>query len=99
MTETAFTRHAIARMGQRGIRDDDLELIRLIGTPVENGYLVRERDFQTFELALKRLADDARRQIGKRVVEVDGTVVTAYHASRGKERRLVRRCAERDLIV
>jgi hypothetical protein len=38
-------------MAQRGFADDDLELIRWIGTEVEGGYLVREKDFQALDRA------------------------------------------------
>jgi hypothetical protein len=98
MSDTALTQHAIPRMGQRGFRDEDLDLIRLIGTPVEGGYLVLKRDCQAAERELKRLSDFVRRLKGKRLVEDGGRVVTAYHAGKAKERHLVRRCAERDLM-
>ena len=85
-----LTAHATTRMSQRGIRGGDLELVRRIGTEVEGGYLVREKDFQALERQLNFLRDQARRLVGKRVV-VDGCmVVSAYHAGRAKERRLLR---------
>lgn len=99
MSEMVMTHHAIARLGQRGFRDDDLDLIRLIGTPVEGGYLVRERDCQRAEGQLKRLGDRIRRLKGKRVVEDGRCVVTAYHATKSKAKRLVRHCAKCDLIT
>jgi len=85
-----LTRHAATRIAQRGIAQGDLDLISLIGTPVEGGYLVREKDFQALEQELKRLRDRARRLVGKRVVLDGDYVVTAYHACRSKERRLLR---------
>lgn len=99
MSELDMTRHAIARMRQRGFRDDDLDLIRLIGTPVEGGFLVLERDCQRAEQELKRLGDCIRRLQGKRLVEDGRCVVTAYHTTRSKAKRLVRHCAERDLMT
>jgi hypothetical protein len=78
------------RMSQRGIRLDDLELAELIGTEVEGGCLVRRKDVQAFERVLKKLRDQARRLAGKRVVQAGDAVVTAYHAGRTKERRLLR---------
>lgn len=97
MSDMMLTRHAIARMGQRGFQLDDLDLIRLFGTPVEDGYLVLERDCQAAQRVFKHLSDHVRRLSGKRLVEVGGQVVTAYHASRRKERHLTRRCPDRDL--
>ena len=37
------TSHAVVRLSQRGIGNDDVELIRWIGTEVEGGYFVREK--------------------------------------------------------
>jgi len=85
-----LTAHASARMAQRGIAGGDLELVRWIGTEVEGGYIVREKDVQALERELKHLRDQARRLVGKRVVIDGDVVVTAYHASHVKERRLLR---------
>ena len=90
MIDQNLTAHAALRIAQRGIRHDDLDLIQWIGTEVEGGYLVRQRDFQALERDLKRLREKVRRLIGKRVVIAGGTVVTAYHTQSSKERRLLR---------
>jgi hypothetical protein len=87
--------HARMRMSQRGIANDDLELIKLIGTEVESGYLVREKDYQALERELKQLRDHARRLVGKRLVVEGDRLVTAYHAVRTKERRLLRGAGQR----
>lgn len=92
-----LTAHAATRMAQRGIASDDLELISWIATEVEGGYFVRERDFQAFDRMLKQLRNHARRLVGKRLVVEGGRVVTAYHADRGKERRLLRGAKDRSL--
>jgi len=96
MTKRHVTQHAIQRMTQRGLKPDDLDLIMLIGTEVEGGYLVRSRDRQAAESELKRLLKQVRRLDGTRLVVESGTVVTAYRAGRKTERRLVRSAAERD---
>jgi len=90
MSALRLTRHAVARMAQRGLKCDDLELVQWIGTPVEDGYLVRQKDFQLLECELKKLRDQARRMVGKRVVVVGDRIITAYHADRDKARRLLR---------
>jgi hypothetical protein len=77
-------------MDQRAISRDDLDLIMLIGTEVEGGYLVRNKDCQTAERHLKQLLERVRRLDGKRVVLADGKIVTAYHARPAKERNLLR---------
>jgi hypothetical protein len=85
-----LTRHALARLGQRAISGDDIDLIVLIGTEVEDGYLVRSKDRQAAERHLKRLLEQVRRLEGKRAVIADSRVVTAYHARPAKERSLLR---------
>lgn len=95
MNITHLTEHALVRMSQRGIRFDDLVLAELIGTEVEDGWLVRRKDMQAFARELKKLADQARRLVGKRAVRVGDTVVTVYHANRAKEQQLLRGTDER----
>lgn len=97
MSASILTRHAILRLSQRGIRADDLELAEFIGTEVEGGCLVRRKDVQAFVCELKKLADQAQRLEGKRVVRPGDKVITAYHASRAKERRLLRGACDRSL--
>ena len=92
-----LTAHAATRMAQRGIAGNDLELIRWIGTEVEGGYLVREKDFQGLDRDLKQLRDHARRLVGKRLVVERGRVITAHHANRSKKRRLLRAAEHRSL--
>jgi hypothetical protein len=62
-------------MAQRGVGRRGIEHI---GTQVEGGYLVRESDFQAFDRELRRLRDEARRLVGKRVVIKEDVVVTVY---------------------
>jgi hypothetical protein len=84
------TTHATLRMSQRGIAEDAIEWIKWIGTEVEGGYLVREKDFQSLDRDVKRLRDHVRRLVGKRLVVKGNRLVTAYHATPSKERRLLR---------
>jgi hypothetical protein len=84
------TAHAATRMSQRGLATDDIELIRWIGTEVEGGYLVREKDFQALDRELKQLRDQVRKLVGKRLVLEGDRVITAYHAARSKQRVLLR---------
>jgi hypothetical protein len=92
-----MTKHATKRLAQRGIRLKDAELIELIGTPVDDGYLVRTKDCQSAERTIKQLLARIRRLEGKRLVTANGSLVTAFHASRREERRLLRRSHEGDL--
>jgi hypothetical protein len=92
-----FTGHAAVRMAQRGIRSKDADLIALIGTRVDDGYLVRTKDYQEIEQGLKSLLNRLRRLVGKRLIIADGQIVTAYHASVQTRRRLLRYANESDL--
>ena len=49
MNTLMLTDHATVRMAQRGIKIKDFDLIALIGTPVDDGYLVRDQDCQGLE--------------------------------------------------
>ena len=97
MSGVQLTRHAVARLAQRAIRYDDLDLIMMIGTEVRDGYIVLERDCQAAERELKCLLNRVRRLNGKRLVAQGGHIVTAYHAGAGTKRRLVRDAEDREL--
>ena len=81
-------------MAQRGLPLGDAELIPLVGTEVDDGYLVRSKDIQALEREIKNFLTRIRRLEGKRLVTVEGRVVTAYRATRRQERRLLRRAHE-----
>jgi hypothetical protein len=84
-------------MSQRGIREDDAELIPLIGTEVGDGYLVRTKDCQAAERELKDLLQRIWRIHGKRLVVRDGKIVTAYHSLRRHQCQHRRLCHEGDV--
>jgi len=90
MNTLTITEHAAVRMSQRGIMLKDAELIVLIGTEIDDGYLVREKDYKEAEHGLKRLLQSFRRLVGKRLVVKNGQIVTAYHPSKTRERGLLR---------
>jgi hypothetical protein len=46
MSSLILTGHAAIRMAQRSIKFKDAQLIALIGTEVEDGYLVRVKDYR-----------------------------------------------------
>jgi len=68
-------------MAQRGIRLKDADLIALIGTEVDGGYLVLTKDCQKIERELKRFLERVWRMCGKRLVVTNGQVLTAYTVS------------------
>jgi hypothetical protein len=89
--------HATVRMAQRSIDLKDAELIALIGTEVEDGFFVRAKDYLKVETQLKKLLKRSARLIGKRLIVANGRIITAYHASRSHQRRLLRNAHECDL--
>jgi len=97
MSELTITHHAAVRMAQRGIPVREAELIVLIGTEVEDGYLVRAKDCQAAEKELKSLLRRIQRLKGKRLVTNDGRIITAYHSNTRQGRHLLRRAHESDL--
>jgi hypothetical protein len=90
-----ITRHAEQRMSQRGLVDRDIDLIMLLGTEVGDGFVVLEKDCTQAACALRRLAERIERLPGKRLVAVDGQLVTVYEAHEGKMRRLLQRDPDR----
>ncbi len=77
-----LTRHAEERMAQRGYRLRDLELIRLFGSPVQEGYLVTRADVDALARDLQRL----ERMQGTLLVERSGNAITVYRPSKQRRR-------------
>ena len=96
MSTLVLTQHAAMRMAQRSIPLKDGELIALIGTEIEDGYFVRERDYQEAEREIKSLRDRCRRRVGTRLIIAEGRIVTAYHPSRKHLHRLLRSAYDSD---
>jgi hypothetical protein len=97
MNKLSVTTHAAVRMAQRGLNLKDSELIVLIGTEVDDGYLVRTKDYQEVERTLKKVLQRLRRVVGKRLVVAEDRIVTAYHASKACQRQALRNAHERDI--
>jgi hypothetical protein len=97
MSTLILTAHAAMRIAQRSIPLKDAELIFLIGTEVDDGYLVREKDYQEVERQLKIFLERCWRMVGKRLVTAEGRIVTAYHPSKKHAQRLLRNAYDSDL--
>lgn len=90
MANVRTTNHACERLAQRGFQVSDIDLIMEVGSEVDDGFIVRDKDFQEVERALKMFMNRVRRLKCKRLVVSDGCLVTAFHAKRSEERRLLR---------
>jgi len=91
MTELRQSNHAMTRLAQRGFQHGDIDLILAVGSQVSDGYLLLRSDVQAVERELKIFLARLKRLEGKRVVEVEGCLVTAYHATKDETRKLLRR--------
>ena|ERR1700733_3478181 len=94
MNRLVMTSHAAVRMTQRSISMKESELIVLIGTKVDDGYLVRTKDYQEVERALKKLLQRCRHVVGKQLIVAEGRIVTAYHTSKACQRQMLRNAHE-----
>lgn len=65
MTALQLSHHGSVRMAQRGISNRDINLITLIGSEVDDGYLVLNKDCQAFIRKLKKLISHVERLKGK----------------------------------
>ncbi len=81
--------HAALRMAQRGF--GNVELALAIGTDVEGGVFVRDKDCERILTSLAEFRRQIERLRGKRFVYDGGLVVTAYRAKPKKVKRLLRR--------
>lgn len=85
-----LTQHAMQRMAQRGIKASYLELAMSIASEVEGGFFVRDVDARQAAVRLRETASAIESLAGKRLVTDGEVVVTAYHATRATERRLLK---------
>ena len=85
MTSLHITRHAEARMSQRGIRNSDLDVLLDHGTEIgQDRLLLRTRDAEMAIQDLKKRMARIQRLTGKVIVVSEGTLITAYHQSNSR---------------
>jgi len=76
----SFSRHARARMRQRGLRKRDVKLIIEFGSDVRNGLCrLLNRDIEHGIRQDRRLVQDLERLRNCVVIIEGGTVITCYH--------------------
>jgi hypothetical protein len=98
MTFLNMTNHAETRFSQRSLSPNDLSLLLRIGSETSEGFMVLNRDFQSFERDLKRLAQRVRRLVGKRIIVNSGKVVTGYQCCKKTEKAMLRNSKEKGLV-
>lgn len=83
------SRHAEARIRQRGLRHDDVRFVCQFGTETPKGYLLTERDAADLEAEARYTMLKAQRLRGVLVSLAGNTAKTVFHATRRQQRRLL----------
>ena len=99
MKKLMYTRHAEARMQQRGMRRGDEELILEFGTRIDDEtWLLRDRDVNQEMVDMKRTMQRLSRLSCRKVVLRDDRVITSYRSRPGDQKRALRRGRENGTI-
>lgn len=80
--------HAAARIRQRGLKEDDLALIRQAGEAVADGFLMSNKAIDTRKRLLMREIECLERLRGVALIESTSCVVTIYRTDKKRTRRL-----------
>lgn len=91
MTALALTRHAEARIRQRGLRERDLALVLEASTPLaQDAWLLTAADAEREISRRKREIEQLQRLRGCKVVISGNAIVTVYHMRPAAQRRALR---------
>jgi len=97
MHDLPLTRHAEARMRQRGFRDDDIGLVLSVATQVaDDAFLLTAKDAAREIARRRREIQHLERLRGTKLIVEDGEVVTLYHSD-GKPSRAAGRKRRRSV--
>ena len=83
------TRHVEERAQQRGFQSGDLDLVAQLGTPTEDGVVLRRRDVDQVRTVLRRLLADLERLEGSAVIVQDDAIVSVYRPERKQMKRML----------
>ncbi len=88
-TRLRRTRHVEERARQRGFKAGDLDLVAQLGTPTQDGVVLRRRDVDQVRSVLRRLLGDLERLEGSAVIIQEDAIVSVYRPERKKMRRML----------
>ena len=92
MTELHFSGHAERRMNQRGIRENDVELVHRYGTHLnDQSFLLKKQDVAREISRRKKEIQALERLSGCKVVLSGDVVITVYHSTQRHEKAVMRR--------
>lgn len=84
------TKHFQERMQQRAVRDSDVKLIQQVGTPVEGGLLVLDKDARREIAKLMKKIERLKRLRGQLIIQQGDALITTYKASPRRQKKLLR---------
>lgn len=83
-----LTRHAIERCQQRGIKENDIDLIAEYGTPTPEGILLTGKDILKFEQESKKILNRLQKLKDIFLATTDDDLVkTVFRATRKQRRK------------
>ena len=92
--DSQLSTHAEQRLQQRGLREEDIELLMQFGTRLDDHcFLMRNKDVQREIIRRKREIQALERLRGVKIVCDGDLVITAYRPARARLKRDLRRAA------
>jgi len=81
MLDVRLTNHAAVRMGQRGFREADVDLLLKVGTQIgDEAIFLTDRDAAREIERRRREIRQLERLRGSTLVVADGSLITLYHS-------------------
>lgn len=84
-----LSKHAKVRLQQRGISRQQMELVISYGVPIDDGYVMTKRAALDRITQLKREITLIERLTNVTVIDLNGTIATAYRVSDQRIRRML----------
>jgi len=86
-----ITQHADIRMQQRGLCNGQIELVMKHGEPTDDGYVMTKRAVEESIAELKYEIKMLERLRNVNVIDIQGSIVTAYRVNGRRVHRMIHR--------